>query len=352
MITAEDVKKIKLFAPVPETELNSIAARAADVRLLTGEWLLYEGQPASFFGLLEGKVEILKSPGGHEIRVGTYSPSDYFGEVPLLLDSPAIASIRAIEPTRVMRLERQDFRELVTHCRKLNAEISNTMMERVSRIRQTTVDTPLEMARVIGHRLDVECYRIREFLSRNRIPFSWTEPDGDPSTYSAGNSAPPVVVLADGRRLEAPSYPVLAEALGFGIAPKHERYDVVIVGGGAAGMAAAVYGASEGLQTVLVERLAFGGQAGTSSRIENYLGFPGRAFGRGAERARLPASASASVPNSSSRGMSRGSSWATTLAPTITRSCSITELRCRPAPSSLRRVWTGGGSRSPGWTDS
>jgi thioredoxin reductase (NADPH) len=274
MITAEDVKKIKLFAPVPETELNSIAARAADVRLLTGEWLLYEGQPASFFGLLEGKVEILKSPGGHEIRVGTYSPSDYFGEVPLLLDSPAIASIRAIEPTRVMRLERQDFRELVTHCRKLNAEISNTMMERVSRIRQTTVDTPLEMARVIGHRLDVECYRIREFLSRNRIPFSWTEPDGDPSTYSAGNSAPPVVVLADGRRLEAPSYPVLAEALGFGIAPKHERYDVVIVGGGAAGMAAAVYGASEGLQTVLVERLAFGGQAGTSSRIENYLGFP------------------------------------------------------------------------------
>ena len=120
MITAEDVKKIKLFAPVPETELNSIAARAADVRLLTGEWLLYEGQPPSFFGLLEGQVEILKSPGGHEIRVGTYSPSDYFGEVPLLLDSPAIASIRAIEPSRVMRLERQDFRELVTHCR--NAE--------------------------------------------------------------------------------------------------------------------------------------------------------------------------------------------------------------------------------------
>jgi thioredoxin reductase (NADPH) len=275
MITAEDVKKIKLFSPVPETELNSIAARAADVRLLTGEWLLYEGQTASFFGLLEGKVEILKSPGGHEIRVGTYSPSDYFGEVPLLLDSPAIASIRAIEPSRLMRLERQDFRELVTHCRTLNAEISNTMMDRVNRIRQTTVDTPLEMARVIGHRLDAECYRLREFLSRNRIPFSWTEPNGEPSNDSTANPAPPVVVLADGKRLEAPSFPVLAEALGLQTAPKLESYDVVIVGGGTAGLAAAVYGASEGLCTLLVEGLAFGGQAGMSSRIENYLGFPG-----------------------------------------------------------------------------
>ena len=212
-----------------------------------------------------------------------------------------------------MRLERQDFRELVTHCRKLNAEISNTMMDRVSRIRQTTVDTPLEMARVIGHRLDVECYRIREFLSRNRIPFSWTEPDGDPSTTLRTTRLLRWCVLADGKRLEAPSYPVLAEALGLQTAPKLESYDVVIVGGGAAGMAAAVYGASEGLQTLLVERLAFGGQAGTSSRIENYLGFPGGLSGEELSAARLPAGARASVPSSSSRGRSRKSSWATRL---------------------------------------
>ncbi len=274
MITAEDVKRITLFAPVPESELNSIAARAADVRLHTGEWLLYEGQSPFFYGLLEGKVEILKSPGGHKIRVGTYSPGDYFGEVPLLLDSPAIASIRAIEPSRVMRLERVDFRELVTHCRTLNAEISKTMMERVSRIRQTMVDTPLEMARVIGHRLDVECYRLREFLSRNRIPFSWTELDDAPAAQSASNAPPPVVVLPDGSQLKAPSFPELAEALGLETVPKLETYDVVIVGGGTAGLAAAVYGASEGLCTLLVEGLAFGGQAGMSSRIENYLGFP------------------------------------------------------------------------------
>ena len=84
----------------------------------------------------------------------------------------------------------------------------------------------------------------------------------------------PLVILPDGGRLEAPSFRALAEALGLQTAPRHDAYDVVIVGGGPAGLAAAVYGASEGLRTVLVERTACGGQAGTSSRIENYLGFP------------------------------------------------------------------------------
>jgi thioredoxin reductase (NADPH) len=162
---------------------------------------------------------------------------------------------------------------MVTQCRVLSGEISRTMAARVGRLQQVAVEAPTAMATVIGHPHDPACSDLRDFLSRNRIPFTW-RPDGNGSS-TPGAAKPPAVVLADGRRLEAPSFRGLAEALGLQTVPAHEMYDVVIVGGGPAGLAAAVYGASEGLRTLLVERTACGGQAGTSARIENYLGFPG-----------------------------------------------------------------------------
>jgi thioredoxin reductase (NADPH) len=171
-----------------------------------------------------------------------------------------------------MRLDAPDFLEMVAQCRVLSGEISRTMASRVARVQQATVDAPSTMAMVIGHPTDPVCYNLREFLSRNRVPFTWREDGHAPPGAAA---PPPTVVLANGRRLEAPTFSVLAEALGMQTAPTHELYDVAIVGGGPAGLAAAVYGASEGLRTLLVERIALGGQAGTSSRIENYLGFPG-----------------------------------------------------------------------------
>src|SRR4029079_9640755 len=119
---------------------------------------------------------------------------------------------------------------------------------------------------------DSTCYNLREFLSRNGVTFVWHD-SGNGS--SLGNTAACAVVLPNGTRLEAPSLRRLAEALDLQTDPRHQVYDVAIVGGGPGGLAAALYGASEGLRTLLVERTALGGQAGTSSRIENYLGFPG-----------------------------------------------------------------------------
>ncbi len=131
-----------------------------------------------------------------------------------------------------------------------------------------------------GLRQSAAAYEIRDFLKRNGIPYDWIEVDQDPAACLAigiqGVDDPrlPLCVLPDGRRLESPTVEEVAAGLGLVAPPRLDEYDLTIVGGGPAGLAAAVYAASEGLRTVVVERIAAGGQAGTSSRIENYLGFP------------------------------------------------------------------------------
>jgi thioredoxin reductase (NADPH) len=151
--------------------------------------------------------------------------------------------------------------------------------------------------RVIGHRFSKDTHELRDFLARNRVPARWldVERDGEArellTVVGVDADRLPVALLEDGSVLERPTVLELAERLGVSVAPATDHYDLVIVGGGPAGLAAAVYGASEGLRTVLVEREATGGQAGQSSRIENYLGFPAGLSGsdlarRGTDQAR------------------------------------------------------------------
>jgi thioredoxin reductase (NADPH) len=134
--------------------------------------------------------------------------------------------------------------------------------------------------RLIGHRFSRASHDLRDFLARNRVPARWldVERDGEAKQLlkvaSVDDERLPVALLEDGTVLERPTVLELAERLGIAGQPASEHYDLVIVGGGPAGLAAAVYGASEGLKTIMVEREAPGGQAGQSSRIENYLGFP------------------------------------------------------------------------------
>ncbi len=133
--------------------------------------------------------------------------------------------------------------------------------------------------RVLGHRFSRESHELRDFLARNLVPYRWVDVDSDDArsileAASVADPALPTAVFTDGTVLQAPSILEVAEQLGLSTHAQADFYDFVIVGGGPAGLAAAVYGASEGLRTVLVEREAPGGQAGQSSRIENYLGFP------------------------------------------------------------------------------
>ena len=134
--------------------------------------------------------------------------------------------------------------------------------------------------RVIGSRWSAESHAVKDFLARNQVPYHFLDVEASDEARrilsSAGGSAPslPLVILPEGKHLEAPELPELARALGLKTQAGSPFYDLAIVGAGPAGLASAVYGASEGLKTVLIEREAPGGQAGTSSRIENYLGFP------------------------------------------------------------------------------
>ena len=281
MITAELLRGVPLFAEVPEAELKVIASRAADIRLRPNDWLIREGELPSFFMVLSGGVDVLKSLGGGDRVINHYGAGEYGGEVPLLLRSPSIASLRATETSRVARLESDDFHELVVSCPRLNEELMRTMAARIGHVQQVNASTaPAPTVTLIGHRYDIACHQLRDFLTRNHIAYRWhdlRDPEARAqltSTFEPGDDFP-LVILPDGARLVMPSFREVAQGLGLQTMPAEGVvYDVAIIGAGPAGLAAAVYGASEGLRTILVERHAPGGQASTSSRIENYLGFP------------------------------------------------------------------------------
>jgi thioredoxin reductase (NADPH) len=156
-------------------------------------------------------------------------------------------------------------------------------------------DRPIPHTKIIGHRWSARSSEVRDFLARNRLPYHWfmaDEPDGQRLLEAAGldDRTLPVIITEQGEPLVNPSETELADRLGLSTTPAEEFYDLVVIGGGPAGLAAAVYGASEGLNTVLIERTATGGQAGQSSRIENYLGFPDGVSGSQlADRARRQA---------------------------------------------------------------
>ncbi|WP_214104918.1 FAD-dependent oxidoreductase [Acrocarpospora catenulata] len=138
---------------------------------------------------------------------------------------------------------------------------------------------PVTEIRVVGHRWSAPSFAVRDFLARNLVPYRWLladDPEGQRLLSAAGLTADdvPLVVTADGKSLACPTETDLAVNIGMSTTPTADFYDLVVVGAGPAGLGAAVYGASEGLRTVLVEQRATGGQAGQSSRIENYLGFP------------------------------------------------------------------------------
>ena len=264
MITSADLAATPLFAGVEEPERERLARRAADIHLEPGEFLIREGEEPRFFILLEGELEALKDILGQHRALGRSQAGEFSGETPIFMGTASIVSVRAVVRSRVARFDRQQLQELVRDSPSAAETIFQTMSERQAQARQIAIDTPSSRVCITGSKYDTNCRAIRSFLSANRIQFD----------YQPVMDGELTVCVEGGAPLEGPTVRRVAEALGFRTVPREERYDLIIAGAGPAGMAAAVYGASEGLKVLLVERFSAGGQAGTSSRIENYLGFP------------------------------------------------------------------------------
>jgi thioredoxin reductase (NADPH) len=282
MVTPEEVGSVRIFSHLGLGDRERLARAAADVTLLPGEYAAQEGEERALFALLEGSIEAVKTVDGVERVVGRRRPGDIFGEVPITLGTLFPVGFRAAERSRVLRLGPQDYHAVAARAPEVGRAVGALAADRITGprgLQGIAADAPPPRALLVGDRLDPACSQLRLFLDRNQVSFVWLRPDDPDAVTQWGGPLPeggdcPVVRVIGGKTVVRPQLRRVAELLGLGTEPQAAEYDVVVVGAGPSGLAAAVYGASEGLRTLVVEREAPGGQAGTSSRIENYLGFP------------------------------------------------------------------------------
>jgi thioredoxin reductase (NADPH) len=284
VITPDDVSRIAIFAELGEDDRAQLARAAADLTLASGEFAAEQGSERALFGLIEGCIEAVQTVDGVERIVGRRDPGDIFGEVPITLGTVFPVGFRACEPSRVMRVGPRNYHSVAATAPDVAKEVGRLAAHRMSGpggLQGLASDPVPPRAIVVGERTDAACTEVRHFLDRNQVVFEWLTSEtpnleerwDGPGPLPAPEDQPAVRVIG-GKMVIRPQLRRLAELLGLGTEPETGSYDVVIVGAGPAGLAAGVYGASEGLSTIVVERAAPGGQAGTSSRIENYLGFP------------------------------------------------------------------------------
>jgi thioredoxin reductase (NADPH) len=266
------------FPRLTTAQIATLQPRGHRRVVRAGDVLFAEGDRGfSFYVVISGAVDIVERSSGRPHTVVTHQPQEFTGDVDMLSGRSALVTARVAADGEVLELSASALRQAVDEWPELGEIIVKAFLTR----RSLLLSDGFEGLKIIGSRFSVDAHRLRDFATRNAIPFTWIDLEGDAQAeqllrqFGIPASDTPVVIGREGRFLRRPSIEALARCAGLDVAlDPAEVHDLIVVGAGPAGLAAAVYGASEGLDVVVLERLATGGQAGTSSRIENYLGFP------------------------------------------------------------------------------
>ena len=265
--------------PILSAELIDRIRASGTVRRVAPGDIVFEPEDTAvpFFVLLSGEMEIVQPDGAGERMVATHGPGEFTGEMTMISGQRSLVRGRVTAPGEFLELTGDALRKLVAR----DAELSETLLRAFILRRLELINQGLGNVILLGSRHSAQTLELREFLSRNGHPYTYVDLDRDRGaqrlldSFAVQASEAPVVICNGRNVLRRPSIAELANCLGLNSAidGAHVR-DVIIVGAGPAGLAAAVYGASEGLDVLVIETRAPGGQAGSSSKIENYLGFP------------------------------------------------------------------------------
>jgi len=230
-----------------------------------------------FFIVKSGEVEIVDHSGDQPKTVTVHRKGQFTGDVSHLTGNPAVVSAVARGDTEVYAVSGDVLRRILNQCPTAGDIILQAFIARRQLLRASADFTGL---RVIGSRYSSDTFRVRDFLAKNRVLFTWTDVETDPNValllkgFGVSEADTPIIACSSMLLLRNPSNRELADRIGIRRPVEQTLYDLIVVGAGPAGLAAAVYGASEGLRTLVLDSTAPGGQAGSSMRIENYLGFP------------------------------------------------------------------------------
>jgi thioredoxin reductase (NADPH) len=267
----------QIFPKLTATQIARVAAHGRAREIKQGEVLLDIGNQLRFFVLTKGKIDIVSVSGPTETLIATLQPGQFTGEANMLSGRRQFTRIRAGTDGEVIELEREQLLSFV----QTDSELSEILMRAFILRRVELIAHQVGDAVLVGSNHSADTLRIKEFLTRNGYPHAYVDLDRDPDVqqlldrFHVSLADIPVVICRGESVLRNPTNRQIADCLGFNeaIDRTHVR-DLVVVGAGPSGLAAAVYGASEGLDVLVLESDAPGGQAGSSSKIENYLGFP------------------------------------------------------------------------------
>jgi thioredoxin reductase (NADPH) len=266
-----------LYTALREDQIE-VLSRYGETRETKAGQVLFRAGDASndFFVVLEGEVEVVDDFADEVRSLGVFRARNFLGDLHMLTGQGVPLSAVVREGGELLAIAREQLKKVVTEESDLSDIILKTFLVRRSYLMRTGVGL-----RIVGSRHSSDATRLREFAARNRLPHVWIELEEDPEAeallqrFGVKLSDTPLTIWQGKVVLKNPTNAELARAIGLKVDVPWERtYDLIVVGAGPAGLGASVYGASEGLSTLALESVALGGQAGTSSRIENYLGFP------------------------------------------------------------------------------